>query len=153
MSLKNGLVSFLSQTLATSAQRDQPEQMPHAPHLSNRARPSSPASRRTRRTRADTPRLRTPRSYKDALEWRKYVESKLPADIVAFSALHGKIYIAKEHLFKNTYPARLLSTPQRDNHQRCDVYAAEQSTRGRWSGPVSRASLPHMDPSESFLIS
>ncbi len=40
------------------------------------------------------------------------MESKLPADIVAPSALRGKIYIAKEHLFKNTYPERLLSTPQ-----------------------------------------
>jgi hypothetical protein len=66
-------------------------------------------------------------SYKDALEWRKYVESKLPADIIAFSALRGKIYVAKEHLLKDAYPEHLLSTPQgtvtRDRYDvfRCDA--------------------------------
>lgn len=66
-------------------------------------------------------------SYKDALEWRKYVESKLPADIIAFSALRGKIYIANEHLLNDAYPEHLLSTPQgtvtRDRYDvsRCDA--------------------------------
>jgi hypothetical protein len=66
-------------------------------------------------------------SYKDALEWRKYVESKLPADIVAFSALRGKICLAKERVLKSAYPEHLLTTPQgtitRDRYDvsRCDA--------------------------------
>jgi nucleoside 2-deoxyribosyltransferase len=66
-------------------------------------------------------------SYKDALEWRKYVESKLPAEIIAFSALRGKTYITKEYLLKDAYPEHLLSTPQgtitRDRYDvsRCDA--------------------------------
>ena len=40
-------------------------------------------------------------SYKDAPEWRKYVESKLPDDVIAFSALRGKTYVAKEAVLKD----------------------------------------------------
>jgi hypothetical protein len=66
-------------------------------------------------------------SYKDALKWREYVESKLPADIIAFSALRGKIYLAKEYVLKASYPEHLLTTPQgtitRDRYDvsRCDA--------------------------------
>ena len=34
-------------------------------------------------------------SYGDALDWRTYVESKLPSDVIAFSALRGKEHVAK----------------------------------------------------------
>ncbi len=51
-------------------------------------------------------------SYKDALDWRKYVESKLPADVIAFSALRGKGYVTAERVLKDAYPKHLLSTPQ-----------------------------------------
>lgn len=50
--------------------------------------------------------------YKDALEWRKHVESRLPDEIVAFSALRGKIYLEKERSLKDAYPQHLLSTAQ-----------------------------------------
>jgi hypothetical protein len=66
-------------------------------------------------------------SYKDALDWRKYVESKLPADIIAFSALRGKGYVTNERVLKDVYPEHLLSTPQgtvtRDRYDvsRCDA--------------------------------
>ena len=66
-------------------------------------------------------------SYGDALDWRKYVESKLPSDGIAFSALRGKEYVAKEAVLKDSYPEHLLSTPQgtitRDRYDvsRCDA--------------------------------
>jgi len=66
-------------------------------------------------------------SYGDALDWRKYVESKLPADVIAFSALRGKGHITGERVLKNAYPEHLLSTPQgtitRDRYDvsRCDA--------------------------------
>lgn len=66
-------------------------------------------------------------SYREALGWRKYVESRLPADIIAFSALRGKEYVADERVLKDTYPEHLLSTPQgtitRDRYDvsRCDA--------------------------------
>jgi hypothetical protein len=66
-------------------------------------------------------------SYGDALDWRKYVESKLPADVIAFSALRGKRYVTTERLLKDAYPEHLLSTPQgtvtRDRYDvsRCDA--------------------------------
>jgi nucleoside 2-deoxyribosyltransferase len=66
-------------------------------------------------------------SYSDALDWRKYVESKLPADVIAFSALRGKGHVAKERVLKDAYPEHLLSTPQgtitRDRYDvsRCDA--------------------------------
>jgi nucleoside 2-deoxyribosyltransferase len=66
-------------------------------------------------------------SYGDALDWRKYVESKLPADVIAFSALRGKAYVTKERVLKDTYPEHLLSTPKgtitRDRYDvsRCDA--------------------------------
>jgi hypothetical protein len=66
-------------------------------------------------------------SYGDALDWRKYVESKLPSDVIAFSALRGKEYVAKEAVLKDSYPEHLLSTPQgtitRDRYDvsRCDA--------------------------------
>jgi hypothetical protein len=66
-------------------------------------------------------------SYNDALAWRKYVESKLPADVIAFSALRGKGHVTNERVLKDTYPEHLLSTPQgtitRDRYDvsRCDA--------------------------------
>lgn len=66
-------------------------------------------------------------SYREALGWRKYVESRLPADVIAFSALRGKEYVADERILKDTYPEHLLSTPQgtitRDRYDvsRCDA--------------------------------
>ena len=66
-------------------------------------------------------------SYGDALDWRKYVESKLPSDVIAFSALRGKEYVAKEAVLKDAYPEHLLSTPHgtitRDRYDvsRCDA--------------------------------
>jgi hypothetical protein len=66
-------------------------------------------------------------SYKDALDWRKYVESKLPVDVIAFSALRGKTYVTTERVLKDAYPEHLLSTPQgtttRDRYDvsRCDA--------------------------------
>ena len=66
-------------------------------------------------------------SYSDALDWRKYVESKLPADVIAFSALRGKRHVTKECVLKDAYPEHLLSTPQgtitRDRYDvsRCDA--------------------------------
>ena len=66
-------------------------------------------------------------SYSDALDWRKYVESKLPSDVIAFSALRGKEYVAREAVLKDAYPEHLLSTPEgtitRDRYDvsRCDA--------------------------------
>lgn len=66
-------------------------------------------------------------SYNDALEWRKYVERRLPPDIIAFSALRGKEYVTKESALKDAYPDHLLSTPQgtiardRFDVSRCDA--------------------------------
>ena len=66
-------------------------------------------------------------SYGDALDWRKYVESKLPSDVIAFSALRGKEHLAKKAVLKDSYPEHLLSTPQgtitRDRYDvsRCDA--------------------------------
>lgn len=66
-------------------------------------------------------------SYRDALDWRSYVESKLPPDVIAFSALRGKEYVAKEAVLKDAYPNHLLSTPQgtitrdRFDVSRCDA--------------------------------
>jgi nucleoside 2-deoxyribosyltransferase len=66
-------------------------------------------------------------SYGDALDWRTYVESKLPSDVIAFSALRGKEHVAKEAVLKDSYPEHLLSTPQgtitRDRYDvsRCDA--------------------------------
>jgi hypothetical protein len=66
-------------------------------------------------------------SYGNALDWRKYVESKLPDDVIAFSALRGKGHVTKELVLKDTYPEHLLSTPQgtitRDRYDvsRCDA--------------------------------
>lgn len=66
-------------------------------------------------------------SYRDALDWRSYVESKLPPDVIAFSALRGKEYVAKEAVLKDAYPHHLLSTPQgtitrdRFDVSRCDA--------------------------------
>jgi len=66
-------------------------------------------------------------SYGDALDWRKYVESRLPADVIAFSALRGKRHLTRERVLKNAYPEHLLSTPQgtitRDRYDvsRCDA--------------------------------
>jgi nucleoside 2-deoxyribosyltransferase len=66
-------------------------------------------------------------SYSDALNWRKYVESKLPADVIAFSALRGKGHVTNERVLKDEYPEHLLSTPQgtitRDRYDvsRCDA--------------------------------
>jgi nucleoside 2-deoxyribosyltransferase len=66
-------------------------------------------------------------SYGDALDWRTYVESKLPSDVIAFSALRGKEHVAKEAVLKDSYPGHLLSTPQgtitRDRYDvsRCDA--------------------------------
>jgi hypothetical protein len=66
-------------------------------------------------------------SYGDALDWRTYVESKLPSDVIAFSALRGKEYVAKEAVLEDSYPEHLLSTPQgtitRDRYDisRCDA--------------------------------
>ena len=66
-------------------------------------------------------------SYRDALDWRKYVESKLPADVIAFSALRGKRYVVEERVLQDAYPEHLLSTPQgtitRDRYDvsRCDA--------------------------------
>jgi nucleoside 2-deoxyribosyltransferase len=66
-------------------------------------------------------------SYSDALDWRKYVESKLPDDVIAFSALRGKSHVAKERVLRDAYPEHLLSTPQgtitRDRYDvsRCDA--------------------------------
>lgn len=66
-------------------------------------------------------------SYSDALVWREYVESKLPADVIAFSALRGKRYVANERVLRDAYPEHLLSTPQgtitRDRYDvsRCDA--------------------------------
>ena len=66
-------------------------------------------------------------SYGDALDWRKYVESKLPSDVIAFSALRGKEYVSKEAVLKDAYPEHLLSTPHgtitRDRYDvsRCDA--------------------------------
>src|ERR1700751_4980589 len=66
-------------------------------------------------------------SYRQAVGWRTYVESRLPADIIAFSALRGKAYVADERVLKDTYPEHLLSTPQgtitRDRYDvsRCDA--------------------------------
>src|SRR6516225_7924285 len=65
--------------------------------------------------------------YRDALDWRKYVESRLPADIIAFSALRGKAHLADERVLKHAYPEHLLCTPQgtiaRDRYDvsRCDA--------------------------------
>jgi nucleoside 2-deoxyribosyltransferase len=66
-------------------------------------------------------------SYREALDWRKYVESKLPVEIIPFSALRGKTYAATESVLKDAYPEHLLSTPQgtitRDRYDvsRCDA--------------------------------
>jgi nucleoside 2-deoxyribosyltransferase len=66
-------------------------------------------------------------SYGDALDWRTYVESKLPSDVIAFSALRGKEHVAKEAVLKDSYPEHLLSSPQgtitRDRYDvsRCDA--------------------------------
>lgn len=66
-------------------------------------------------------------SYGDALDWRTYVESRLPPDVVAYSALRGKEYVAKEAVLKDAYPDHLLSTPQgtitrdRFDVSRCDA--------------------------------
>jgi hypothetical protein len=66
-------------------------------------------------------------SYCDALDWRTYVESKLPSDIIAFSALRGKTHVTNEAVLKDAYPEHLLSTPQgtitRDRYDvfRCDA--------------------------------
>jgi hypothetical protein len=66
-------------------------------------------------------------SYGDALDWRQYVASRLPADVIAFSALRGKGYVSKESVLRNTYPDHLLSTPQgtitrdRFDISRCDA--------------------------------
>ena len=66
-------------------------------------------------------------SYSDALGWREYVESKLPADVIAFSALRGKKYVTNESVLRDAYPEHLLSTPQgtitRDRYDvsRCDA--------------------------------
>jgi hypothetical protein len=66
-------------------------------------------------------------SYGDALEWRTYVERRLPPGIIAFSALRGKEYVAKEAVLKDAYPDHLLSTPQgtitrdRFDVSRCDA--------------------------------
>jgi hypothetical protein len=66
-------------------------------------------------------------SYGDALDWRTYVESKLPSDVIAFSALRGKEHVAKEAVLKDSYPEHLLSTPQgtitraRYDVSRCDA--------------------------------
>jgi hypothetical protein len=66
-------------------------------------------------------------SYGDALDWRQYVERRLPSDVIAFSALRGKEYVAKEAVLKDAYPDHLLSTPQgtitrdRFDVSRCDA--------------------------------
>ncbi len=66
-------------------------------------------------------------SYNDALEWRKYVERRLPPDVIAFSALRGKDYVEREAVLKDAYPDHLLSTPQgtiardRFDVSRCDA--------------------------------
>lgn len=66
-------------------------------------------------------------SYGDALDWRQYVERKLPSNVIAFSALRGKEYVAKEAVLKDAYPHHLLSTPQgtitrdRFDVSRCDA--------------------------------
>lgn len=66
-------------------------------------------------------------SYGDALDWRQYVERRLPPDVIAFSALRGKEYVAKEAVLKDAYPDHLLSTPQgtitrdRFDVSRCDA--------------------------------
>lgn len=66
-------------------------------------------------------------SYGNALDWRKYVESKLPDDVIAFSALRGKGHVTKELVLEDMYPEHLLSTPQgtitRDRYDvsRCDA--------------------------------
>lgn len=66
-------------------------------------------------------------SYNDALEWRKYVERRLPPDVIAFSALRGKAYVERETVLKDAYPDHLLSTPQgtiardRFDVSRCDA--------------------------------
>ena len=61
--------------------------------------------------------------YKDALEWRRYVASRLPADITAFSALRGKTYLENERVLKDAYPEHLLSTARgtvtRDRYDVC----------------------------------
>jgi nucleoside 2-deoxyribosyltransferase len=66
-------------------------------------------------------------SYSDALDWRKYVESRLPPDVIAFSALRGKPHVTRERVLKDAYPEHLLSTPQgtitrdRNDVSRCDA--------------------------------
>jgi hypothetical protein len=66
-------------------------------------------------------------SYRDALDWRKYVESRLPDDVIAFSALRGKRHVTNERVLKDAYPEHVLSTPQgtitRDRYDvsRCDA--------------------------------
>lgn len=65
--------------------------------------------------------------YKEALEWRKHVESRLPDHITAFSALRGKVYLENEHSLRDAYPEHPLSTAQgtisRDRYDvsRCDA--------------------------------
>jgi hypothetical protein len=66
-------------------------------------------------------------SYGDALEWRTYVERRLPPDVIAYSALRGKEYVANEAVLRDAYPGHLLSTPQgtitrdRFDVSRCDA--------------------------------
>src|ERR1700730_12759393 len=66
-------------------------------------------------------------SYSDALDWRKYVESKLPPDVVAFSALRGKGHVTNDPVLNDAYPEHVLSTRQgtitRDRYDvdRCDA--------------------------------
>jgi hypothetical protein len=49
-------------------------------------------------------------SYKEAVEWRQYVESKMPKDILAFSALRGKPHVVKETVLKDEYAGHPLSS-------------------------------------------
>src|SRR5882724_8346639 len=49
-------------------------------------------------------------SYKEAAEWRQYVESKMPRDIMAFSALRGKPHAINEAILKDEYASHPLSS-------------------------------------------
>jgi hypothetical protein len=66
-------------------------------------------------------------SFKDVADWRQYVGSKLPDDVIAFSALRGKPYLVNANILEAEYPEHLLSTPQgtitRDRYDvfRCDA--------------------------------
>ena|SRR3990167_2407105 len=67
-------------------------------------------------------------SYDEAVDWRKYVASKLASDIVTLSPMRGKSYLSKEktlvnYKYENSIlsNSRAITTRDRNDVMNCDM--------------------------------